>query len=83
MDLGPYASYRLPAAVRNAFGADTAQQLADQLGVQGTLTPGLATEAEAAYNAHRAGHPTAAHDFLTTRLGLSDDVARDVLSKLS
>jgi hypothetical protein len=83
MDLGQFASYRLPPGIRDAFGVGTAQELADQLGVQGTLSPELAGEAEGAYNAYRRGDIEAARSFLTTRLGLSEQTADDALAKLS
>ncbi|MCS5735257.1 hypothetical protein [Herbiconiux daphne] len=83
MDLGQFASYRLPAGIRSAFGVETAQQLADQLGAKGTLSPQTAQEAEAAYNAYKKGDRAAAHAFLTGRLGLTDAVADDALNKLS
>ncbi len=41
MDIGLLGGYRLPDAIRTAYGVDTAQQLADQLGV----TPQKADEA--------------------------------------
>jgi len=82
MNLGPYSSYPLPTPIRSAFGVSTAQELADQLGVTGELTPALAHEAESAYNAHRAGDPDAAFTFLTTKLGVSDEAARAALTKL-
>jgi hypothetical protein len=82
MDLGRYASYPLPAPVKTAFGADTAQQLADQLGASGTLTPELAGEAERAYDAFRRGDTQPARSLLTS-LGLSDATADDVITKLS
>lgn len=82
MNLGSYSSYPLPTPVRTAFGVSTAQELADQLGATGELTPALAHEAEAAYNAYRAGDTDAAQTFLTSKLGLSDGVARSALAKL-
>ncbi|MET0990499.1 MAG: hypothetical protein ABWY54_07625 [Glaciihabitans sp.] len=82
MKLGPYSTYPLPAPVRTAFGVSTAQELADQLGAQGELTPHLAREAETAYNAYRAGDIAAAHEFLTAKLGLTDAVASSALDKL-
>ena len=83
MDLGNYASYPLPERIKRAFGADTAGQLADRLGAKGTLTPELARDAENAYNAYSRGDEQAARDFLTTKLGLDDAVADDVIAKLS
>jgi hypothetical protein len=82
MDLGPYASYRLPSNLRQAFGVETAQQLADQIGVTGEWTPDTAREGEVAYNAYRRGDTAAARSFLTGTLGLTDAVADDTLAKL-
>ena len=82
MDLGTYSSYRLPSNIRSAFGADTAQELVDQLGVQGELTPALAGEAESAYNAYRQGDSEPARALLG-RLGIDDDKIDDALGKLS
>lgn len=83
MDLGDYASYPLPDRVRRAFGAETAGQLAEQLGAKGTLTPELARDAGRAYDSYSRGDVRAAREFLTSRLGLDDAVADDVLEKLS
>jgi hypothetical protein len=83
MDLGPYASYPLPARIKRAFGADTASELADKLGASGSLTPALAREAESAYNSWSAGDTAPARAFLSTRLGLDDATVDDVLAKLS
>jgi hypothetical protein len=82
VDLGTYSSYRLPSNIRSAFGADTAQELVDQLGVQGELTPALAGEAESAYNAYRQGSTEPARALLG-RLGLSDEKIDDALGKLA
>ena len=82
MDLETYSSYRLPSNIRSAFGADTAQELVDRLGVQGELTPALAGEAESAYNAYRKGDTEPARALLG-RLGLDDDKIDDALGKLS
>jgi hypothetical protein len=60
MDLGPYASYRLPTNLQQAFGVETVQQLADQLGVTGELSPETSREGEVAYNAYRSGDTAAA-----------------------
>jgi hypothetical protein len=83
MDLGPYASYPLPARVKRAFGVDTAAALADSIGATGSLTPELAREAESAYNSWVTGDTAPARAFLSTRLGLDDAAADDVVAKLS
>jgi len=82
MDVGTYATYPLPGDIRRAFGVQTAQDLADRLGAQGTLTPELAREAEAAYVAYRSGDTAIARSFLKDRLALSDATVDDALAKL-
>jgi hypothetical protein len=82
MDLGPYASYRLPATVQTAFGAQTAQELADQLGLTGTLTAEVGREAERAYNGYRSGDTSAATAFLKNHSTMDDATIAEVLSKL-
>jgi hypothetical protein len=83
MNLGKYGSYPLPAGVRRSFGVDTAGQLADQLGVKGEITDDLAREAETAYSAYNRGDLQAVRQFLTTKLGVADDVADDAIAKLA
>jgi hypothetical protein len=82
MDLGPLGSYRLPASIRDAYGADTAQQLADQLGV--TKRPGLsiAGDADAAYRALKQGDTGPARALLIDGLGVSEQKADAALAKL-
>jgi hypothetical protein len=82
MDLGHYASYRLPSNLQQAFGVETAQQLADQLGVKGELSAETAREGEVAYTAYRRGDVAAARSFLTGTLGMTDAAADDALAKL-
>ncbi|PRY68037.1 hypothetical protein B0I08_105201 [Glaciihabitans tibetensis] len=82
MDLGPYSSYRLPPTIRAAFGVETAQELADQLGLTGTLTAQVAREAERAYNGYRAGDPSAVSAFLKAHTGMDDQAVATTLSKL-
>jgi hypothetical protein len=82
MDLGPYSSYRLPQAVQASFGVNTAQELADQIGLTGTLNSGVAQEAERAYNAYRAGDQQPAIAFLTSHSNLDEAAIAEVLGKL-
>jgi hypothetical protein len=56
MDLGSLASYPMPANIRSAFGADTAQQLADTLGIDAQMTPELGRKADAAYGEYKKGN---------------------------
>lgn len=81
MNLGQYSSYPLPASLKTAFGANTAQELADQLGLEGELSPQLATKADAAYNSYRSGDAAPARALLI-ELGMSDAAAGDALAKL-
>jgi hypothetical protein len=82
MDLGPYASYRLPATVQTAFGAQTAQDLADQLGLTGKLTAEVGREAERAYNGYRTGDTSAAAAFLKNHTTMDEATIAEVLSTL-
>ncbi|GAB2454998.1 uncharacterized protein YidB (DUF937 family) [Conyzicola lurida] len=82
MELGPYSTYRLPANLRSAFGVDTAQQLADQLGIRGELTPAVASEADSAYGALVRGDSAPAHALLTG-LGVSDTAATAAIAKFT
>jgi hypothetical protein len=83
MNLGHYASYPLPKNIRDAFGVETAQQLADQLGVTGEVSPALSREADAAYRSFRGGDTAPARSFMTDRLGMTEAAADEALAKLS
>ncbi|WP_378144255.1 hypothetical protein ACFJGV_12420 [Cnuibacter sp. UC19_7] len=83
MELGTWGSYRLPEQLRAAYGVDTAQALADQLGAKDTpLTPELIAEAEAAFRAYRSGDTATGRRFLVDRLGVDGQRADDALAKL-
>ena len=82
MNLGPLGSYPLPQSIREAYGVTTAQQLADQLGVDVTPTPDLIAAAQTAYADYRGGDVEAARVFLRSRLGMDDAAIDDALSKL-
>jgi hypothetical protein len=82
MDLGPLSGYRLPTAIRNAYGVDTAQQLADQLGVSKRPTPELGAEADAAYQALKKGDSAPARSLLVNKLGVNESAADAALAKL-
>ena len=82
MDLGPLGGYRLPAALTKAYGVETAQQLADQLGVTKQPTPELGGRADAAYQALRRGDSGPARALLVDDLGVSEQKADDALAKL-
>jgi hypothetical protein len=82
MDLGPLGAYRLPAAIRNAYGTDTAQQLADQLGVTKRPSLALSGEAEDAYSALKQGDRGPARALLVDRLGVTEAKADEALAKL-
>jgi hypothetical protein len=82
MDIGPYGSYRLPAQIRDAYGVDTAQQLADQLGVTKRPSSELSGEADAAYRALKNGDQGPARALLVDHLGVSEQKADEALGKL-
>ena len=82
MDIGPLGGYRLPPAIRDAYGTATAQELADQLGITKTPTPDLAGQADAAYQALRNGDPAPARSLLIDKLGVSEANADAALARL-
>lgn len=82
MDLGTLGGYRLPAALQNAYGVTTAQELADQLGVTKRPTPELGREADSAYQSLRQGDQGPARSLLIEQLGVSEEKADEALAKL-
>jgi hypothetical protein len=82
MNLGSLGSYRLPASIRDAYGTDTAQELADQLGVTKTPGPNVAGDADAAYRALKNGDQAPARALLINELGVSEQNADAALAKL-
>ncbi|MCS5717805.1 hypothetical protein N1027_06610 [Herbiconiux sp. CPCC 205763] len=82
MDLGQLGGYRLPAAIRDAYGVATAQELADQLGVTKKPTSDLGGEADAAYQSLKQGDQGPARELLVQRLGVSASNADAALAKL-
>lgn len=82
MHLGTLSGYRLPTAIKNAYGTTTAQELADQLGVTKQPTPDLAPTADAAYQALRRGDQGPARALLVNDLGVSEANADSALAKL-
>ena len=82
MDLGPLGSYRLPAAIRKAYGTETAQQLADHLGVTKRPSLALSGEAEAAYEALKKGDRAPARSLLVDQLGVPESKADEALDAL-
>jgi hypothetical protein len=82
MDIGILGNYHLPPAIRNAYGADTAQQLADQLGVTKKPSLALGGAADAAYKALQRGDRGPAKALLVNDLGVSEQKADEALSKL-
>lgn len=82
MNIGPLGSYRLPAALREAYGTDTAQQLADHLGVTKQPSLALSSKADAAYNALKKGDTAPARALLVDELGVSEKNADAALAKL-
>ncbi|CAN5242120.1 hypothetical protein BH09ACT1_BH09ACT1_07190 [soil metagenome] len=82
MDIGPLGTYRLPAPLREAYGTDTAQQLADQLGVTKQPSLSLSTKADAAYRSLKAGDTAPARTLLIDDLGVSAQNADAAIAKL-
>ena len=82
MNLGYFSSYRLPPAIKAAYGVDTAQELADQLGVTKQPTAALGTKADAAYQALKHGDRAPARALLVDDLGISEASADTALAKL-
>lgn len=82
MNIGPLGSYRLPSAIREAYGTDTAQQLADQLGVTKEPSLSLSTKADAAYRALKSGDSALARALLVDDLGVSEHNADAAIAKL-
>lgn len=82
MNLGPFTDYRLPSAIRSAYGVDTAGQLADQLGVSKQPTLALSGKADAAYAALKTGDQQPARALLVDDLGVSPERADAALAKL-
>jgi len=82
MNLGALGNYPLPASIRDAYGVNTAQQLADQLGVSKQPTPALAGDADAAYAALKRGDTGPARALLVDELGVSEANADAAIAKL-
>ncbi len=82
MDLGTFGNYRLPTPIRDAYGVDTAQELADQLGVTKRPSLALSSEAESAYAALQRGDRGPARALLVDRLGVTEASADEALAKL-
>lgn len=82
MDLGTLGGYRLPTAIQTAYGVQTAQQLADQLGITKRPTPDLADEADAAYRSLKTGDQGPARSLLIDKLGVGEQKADEALAKL-
>jgi hypothetical protein len=82
MDLGNLGNYPLPGILRTAYGVDTAQELADQLRVTKQPTSALAGNADAAYQALRAGETAPARTLLVDDLGVSPAKADEAIARL-
>jgi hypothetical protein len=82
MDIGILGNYHLPAAIRNAYGVETAQQLADQLGVTKKPSLALGGTADAAYRALQRGDQGPAKALLVDDLGISQQKADEALARL-
>lgn len=82
MDLGPLATYRLPAIIQDTFGTTTAQELADRLGVTQQPTVELGRAADDAYQALRRGDNAPAKALLVEQLGVDPENADAALAEL-
>jgi hypothetical protein len=82
MDIGLLGNYQLPDSIKRAYGVDTAQQLADQLGVTKKPSLTLAGEADAAYKALKSGDQAPARTLLVDKLGVTPAKADEALAKL-
>lgn len=82
VSLGLLAAVSLPPQIKAAYGVDTAQQLADQIGVTKRPTLWMRAEAVQAYEALKDGDQDPAMALLTERLGVPEQNAREALAKL-
>lgn len=82
VSLGLIAAFTLPPEIKAAYGVETAQQLADQIGVTKRPTIWMRAEATQAYEALQRGDHAPAMTLLTERLGVSEENAREALAKL-
>lgn len=80
--LGLIAAFPLPPEIRAAYGVETAQQLADQIGVTKRPTIWMRGEATKAYEALKKGDQAPAMTLLTKGLGVTEQNAREALAKL-
>ena len=80
--LGLIAAFPLPPEIKAAYGVETAQQLADQIGITKAPTIWMRGDATKAYEALKNGDQAPAMAMLTQRLGASEQNAREALAKL-
>ncbi len=82
VSLGVIAAFPLPPAIKQAYGVETAQQLADQIGVTKKPSLFMRGQAMAAYEALQRGDQGPAMTLLTKTLGVPEANAREALAKL-
>ena len=82
VSLGLVAAFTLPPEIKAAYGVETAQQLADQIGITKPPTIWMRGDATKAYEALKNGDQAPAMTMLTQRLGVTEQNAREALAKL-
>lgn len=80
--LGPFGAYPLPEEIRKAYGVESAQELADQIGV--TKSPNLTMigAGRKAFDALQKGDSSLARALLIDKLGVTPAKADEALAKL-
>jgi hypothetical protein len=74
--------FPLPQQIKDAYGVQTSQQLADQIGVTKQPSLSMRGEATTAYEALQRGDQGPAMRLLTETLGVPEQNAKEALAKL-
>jgi hypothetical protein len=82
VSLGLLAMFPLPQQIKDAYGVQTSQQLADQIGVTKQPSLSMRGEATTAYEALQRGDQGPAMRLLTETLGVPEQNAKEALAKL-
>jgi hypothetical protein len=82
VSLGLLAMFPLPQQIKDAYGVQTSQQLADQIGVTKQPSLSMRDEATTAYEALQRGDQGPAMTLLTETLGVPEQNAKEALAKL-
>jgi hypothetical protein len=82
VSLGLLAMFPLPQQIKDAYRVQSAQQLADQIGVTKKPSLSMRAEATAAYEALQRGDRGPAMTLLTETLGVPEQNAKEALTKL-